>query len=365
MSSKKFRHLLFIIGFGAVFLLSAASVLQNPADTKTPDTADALAGQLEESVTSREIPGYDEYKILAAEKLGYDASAVPSIKTVLAEKLHTGKNEEVTVLCLKAMPVDGSLYGVPVLVLLRGDTVFCEIPAEGSYSENWHLADIDGDGAEEILMQLCVSITGGAGAWQSDIYRLSDCSLERIFSNPERDSPASYDTYFTLHLSEGYICTIGNMCVDFQTSFPYNPAHTTPYFDEAGNLTDEGKECNRVGLPGIDPYFFLFLPVDVDRDGIAEILAAQYTYLWGRADGLGTAFTLLKWENDENEMHIKKAGFDPYPPEKETHPQDAADLRENDKWWETCLNDSGTIAKPDQKSDKNYNHQTTAETDYQ
>lgn len=47
----------------------------------------------------------------------------------------------------------------------------------------------------------------------------------------------------------------------------------------------------------------------MDSDGVSEIMTAQYTYLWGRADSLGAAYTILKWDSDE--MSVVKAGFLP------------------------------------------------------
>ncbi len=41
-------------------------------------------------------------------------------------------------------------------------------------------------------------------------------------------------------------------------------------------------------------------------------MTAQYTYLYGRSDGLGAAYTLLKWDNSMERMYIQKAGYWPY-----------------------------------------------------
>ena len=49
--------------------------------------------------------------------------------------------------------------------------------------------------------------------------------------------------------------------------------------------------------------------MDVDGDGTYEIMTAQYTSLWGRADGVGTAYTILKWNANSKTLDIIKAGF--------------------------------------------------------
>lgn len=274
-----------------------------------------------------ELPGYDDLKILAADKLEYDASTLPFIKTVLAEKLPTEKGREVTVIYYKAMYLDSPAAGIPVLVISREEDALCEVLLEEgfSYWEECHLADVDGDGAEEILMQLCTGYTGGAGAYQTDIYRLTDSGLDKIFSNPEWESNTGFDTGFTLHLSEGSTCTVENIYTDFKTSFTHSHGDDYPYFDEEGSLTDEGRKYNTIGRLGVDPYFHQFLPVDTDGDGVSEILAAQFTYLWSRADGLGAAYTILKWDDDA--MSVSKAGFlsyeaSPEQPESQTRWED-------------------------------------------
>jgi len=88
-----------------------------------------------------------------------------------------------------------------------------------------------------------------------------------------------------------------------------------PYFDEQGHITEYAKERNKgeiYGLLGVDPFFFIFDPVDVDDDGIYEIMTAQFTYLFSRADGVGTAYTILKWNNASETVDVVKAGFWPY-----------------------------------------------------
>lgn len=66
-------------------------------------------------------------------------------------------------------------------------------------------------------MRLCVGYTGGAGAYQTVIYRLSDNGVDKIFSNPEWEEDTFFDTGFALRLSEGFTCTVENIYTDFQT----------------------------------------------------------------------------------------------------------------------------------------------------
>ena len=113
-----------------------------------------------------------------------------------------------------------------------------------------------------------------------------------------------FDDGFTLKLSDGWMYTVENEYTGFSVTFPRKNAQT-PFFDENGVLTDY-YENEGVNL-GVDRYFVLFKPVDADGDGVFEVMTAQYTYLYGRLKGMGTAYTLLKW--DGGAFKVVKAGY--------------------------------------------------------
>ena len=278
-----------------------------------------------------ELPGYDQFKFLAADALGYDHSAVPYIRAALTEKTYTADGAELTLVCYRAMFCNSPLYGIPVLVIIGEDNTSCTVLCGSSYDDEWYLADIDGDGRDELLMQHLTGITGGAGAYESAIYRLTDGGPSKLFGSPDPDGNGYFDTYFSLHLSEGYTHTVQNGSAGFYTVFTRKGPEGNPYFDAEGNLTDEGRENNETDWLNTDPCFYLFKPVDTDGDGIYEIMTAQYTYLYGRADGLGTAYTLLKWDNSMERMYIQKGGYWPY----EDHEDDSQDYYQR---WEEYEN---------------------------
>ncbi len=132
---------------------------------------------------------------------------------------------------------------------------FC---AAVSYDDEWYLADIDGDGRDELLMQHLTGITGGAGAYESAIYRLTDGGPSKLFGSPDPDGNGYFDTYFSLHLSRGYTHTVQNGSAGFTLS-SHAKAWRNPYFDAEGNLTDEGRENNETDWLNTDPCFYLFL----------------------------------------------------------------------------------------------------------
>ena len=51
------------------------------------------------------------------------------------------------------------------------------------------------------------------------------------------------------------------------------------------------------------------LPIDIDKDGIYEIMGRQYVSLVGHSDGIGSATTVLKFNNEISEFVIIETSF--------------------------------------------------------
>ncbi|MBT9780066.1 PSP family protein [Clostridium sp. MCC353] len=254
--------------------------------------------------------GHDPIKAAAAEALGYDESTIPFIETAREMKMRTAEGKDVDIVCLRAMFLDSPICGIPVIAVCTGGSIYARGMSEGSYEDEYFLADITGDGVEEILANHCVSITGGAGFYQSAVYQLDEeNALKTLFRNPDDETGQIFDTGFGLHMSEDYVCTVNNGYTGSQTSFVHSDLKDSPYYDEDGNLTGKGRERNQADLLDPDPCFFIFKPVDTDGDGVYEIMMAQYSYLWGRADSLGSACTILKWSESTQDLYIADSRF--------------------------------------------------------
>ena len=256
-------------------------------------------------------PGDEDLKAAAAGALGYDASTAPYIETAQVMQTRTADGEAVDLVCLRAMFYDSPIYGIPVLAIRSGNGIQTKVLCEGSYEDEFYLADITGDGVDELLASHCVSITGGAGSYQSAIYQLDgSASLKTRFENPDSKTDAAFDTGFGLHMAEDFICTVSNGYTGSQTTFTHSSLKDSPYYDHEGNLTDRGRERNQADLLDTDRGFFIFRPVDTDGDGIYEISTAQYSYLWGRSDSLGSACTILRWNDDPVQpLYVSQARF--------------------------------------------------------
>ena len=254
------------------------------------------------------VDGYDEYKNIVADTLGYDRSIVPYIKTQQVELAFLPDCATAEVILYNASL---SLIGTPVMLIVSDDFLICEMLKEKSLSSSISTADIDGDRYDDILVHHMIGATGGAGAHETAVFRLCDGQLTKIFNYPNRTTDTDFSTGFVLTLSDGYVHTIENSYTSFSCTFYRKIQWENPYFDEQGNMTEYTIEQNKTNWLGVDPYFSIFEPVDIDGDGTFEILTAQYTYLFGRADSVGSAYTILAWDKEKQVMVVKKAGFWP------------------------------------------------------
>jgi hypothetical protein len=263
-----------------------------------------------------EVLGFDEYKVFAAELLGYDKSVIPYIMTRQAEIGLLASGLVSTVIVFEISIYGGAVF-TPVMVIATGDSIICEVLIEGSYYSEFSIADIDGDSYDEILVHHCTGGNGGASSHETAVYKLKESRLQKLFVYPCCDDTGNraesrLDTGFTLALADGWLHTIENKYTGYSLSFVREMTNENLYFDEHGDISAHAVEHNIDKWLGVDPFFFIFDPVDVNGDGIYEIMTAQYTYLWDRADGVGVAYTTLKWNTASDTMDVVKTGFWPY-----------------------------------------------------
>ncbi|MDR1159242.1 MAG: hypothetical protein LBK69_01265 [Syntrophomonadaceae bacterium] len=155
--------------------------------------------------------------------------------------------------------------------------------------------------------------SNGTGDNMYDIRENVNSGSDTNYSAELRDNAAhsvnsglTLGTGFELVLSDGFSYTIENMFTGFSITFVRQ--NFNPYFDENGNLTDIASLINN-NWDGTDPYFHIFKPVDYNNDGIFEIMSAQYCSLWGRNDIIGTAYSLMQWNNEKQSFDIIKNDF--------------------------------------------------------
>ena len=292
-----------------------------------------------EIIHEGEVPGYDEYKVLAAEILDYDVSTVQYIKTQQVETGLLTSGSTSTIILFEVRVFGGSLCHYPVLVIITGEDILCEVLFSSgvSYFSDMALADIDGDGYIEILAHNETGGNGGAGSHNTAVYKLAGNRLKTLFYqgfSGTGDFLAFY-TGFRLTLANGWLHTVENIFTDYCLSFVRELPYGNPFFDEQGNVTEYAQENNLNKWMGVDGHFYIFRPVDIDDDGKYEIMTAQYTFFWGRSDAVGIAFTLLGWNDEYKTMEVIKAGFWPYTDDyiSDSYQEQFQDYREYEENW--------------------------------
>ena len=261
-----------------------------------------------------EVLGFDEYKTLVAELLNYDESIIPYIKTQQAETALLASESVSTIIVFEVFNY-GGICNTPVIVIDTNGDIICEVLIEESYSSGFSIADVDGGGYAEILMHHCTGGNGGASTYETTIYKLDNDTLLKLFYFPGfdvDDTLSEFDTGFTLTLADGWLHTVENKYTGYSLAFIRTMTEGNPYFDEHGNIKAYAVEHNIDKYLQVDPFFYVFDPVDLDNDGIYEILTAQYTSLWGRSDSVGAAYTILKWNTAQKTMEVVRTGFWPY-----------------------------------------------------
>ncbi|MDR1616337.1 MAG: hypothetical protein LBR98_04935 [Syntrophomonadaceae bacterium] len=285
-----------------------------------------------------ELSGYDEYKQLTVQYLNYSPELIPRLRVYQAEtgNLAAGLNNTAVIL-LGLLSEDNPFYYTPLIFIDAGNETLCKELINGAYFTEFYLADIDGDRGDEIIIYNETEAKSESNSRAVSIFKWENGDLVNIFyhnGNPDvisgytdtagnnansipesRDNAGNknsrtvftLDTGFELVLSDSFLYTIENRFTDFSITFVRQ--NLNPYFEEDGNLTDVAPLINNGQWDGIDPCFNIFKPVDYNNDGIFEIMAAQYCSLWGRADNIGTAYSLMQWDNEKYSFDIIKSDF--------------------------------------------------------
>lgn len=180
------------------------------------------------------------------------------------------------------------------------DLTYNTIP--GAYSENLYLNDIDGDSIEEIILHQCVGMSGGAGSYIARVFKIENDEIKEIFCSSNNDAKKYWNTGFSGHPEDNYTFIIANnntgYCEEYKVSTNRPDRH-----DESGNAVSHREIM-------VDS-FNLFLPKDIDSDGICEIYCRQYTSDWGHADYIGDAISILKFNAEKQEFEVVDAWFEP------------------------------------------------------
>ena len=193
------------------------------------------------------------------------------------------------------------------LAIVMNDVLFVEDISKQTpgYTGDIELCDFDGDGDKEILLQECISMTGGAGGYLSRVFDFDNGKLVEMFSF-DIGGNKRFDTGFSITILEDRKFKIENKFTQYSDVFSLNNRKDDYYlywYDK------DGKPIQNEIL--VDS-FCDFLPTDVEGDGVWEIACRQYVSLIGHSDGIGAAKTILKYNPVSSAFEVFQTDFEVY-----------------------------------------------------
>ncbi len=179
----------------------------------------------------------------------------------------------------------------------------------GAYSEDLYLADLDGDGVDEIIVHRFVGASCGGGAYISQIFKFDDTYpyFHRIFNSQSEDS---FYTGFASTLKNNFKIEIKNVFTGYKTVLDFGDTadkYYSLYWDESGTPL-----IDKYGYVSSRSFFSEFYPEDTDKDGIYEIVCLQYHSLIDNSDCIGYAKSVLKYNEEYKTFVVIDAEFIPY-----------------------------------------------------
>jgi len=173
--------------------------------------------------------------------------------------------------------------------------------ASKSFEDDLFLCDIDGDSIQEIILQQCLGLSGGAGSYLSRVFRVEEETITEIFTTSANNNYFDFDTGFDSAFLEDKKLLITNETVNYQIVLDISSRYRDEFFDSSG-------KCARDIHIWCDS-FYEFIPKDIDNDNIYEIVCKQYVSLDGHADGIGYAISVLKYNAEAEQFEIIEASF--------------------------------------------------------
>ncbi len=158
------------------------------------------------------------------------------------------------------------------------------------------LADVDGDGIQEILVHHNTGGCGGFGSYHTFVLKVENNEIQILF-----DNWCEFDTGFESRFLGGYQLEVKNNITGYTLVYDIKERYGE-YIDGSSKLPDDSFAVDS---------FYVFEPKDVDDDGISEILCKQYTSIRSHADYTGTACSVLKFNNKTQVFEVIDAWYEP------------------------------------------------------
>ncbi len=175
------------------------------------------------------------------------------------------------------------------------------------YDINMELCDVDGNPDVEIVLNVDLGGVGGMGSYLSRVFDFKDGQIIEMFSSIDNNGN-DFDTGFSIEILNDRRFKIKNKftgyCEEFVDSRTGKDDKYSIYwwYDPATGKTKD------ISL-WVDS-FYQFSPIDIDQNGVYEILCRQYVCLIDHSDGIGSVKTILKYDINSNEFKIINTEFE-------------------------------------------------------
>lgn len=174
------------------------------------------------------------------------------------------------------------------------------------YASAMTFCNIDGDVAQEIVLQQTVGMSGGAGHYESRIFKIENDSVVVLFNAETYDEKLErnvvFDTGFEHEFLKNKILKIKNRFTQYSLEIDVSQKYIDSFFDEQGMpIRETTLWCDT---------FFEFSAVDIDNDAIFEIVCSQYVSLDTHASGVGVAKSILKYNTETKSFDVIDADFE-------------------------------------------------------
>lgn len=226
--------------------------------------------------------GLDGYQIAQSVKGRFDdSSSVESRAHLLKQKVDTDKIE---------------VYNSYLAVESKSKVLFKKLP--DCMGNGIEIADIDGNGKDEIIVQNTIGASGGVGQFASYIFEVND-NIDEIFYSA---NTSPFDTGFEVVFDDNSPIVIKNVFTGYEKALDNSKEKDLNiFFDEEGKvIKTEDISCDS---------FYRFYPKDVDDDGVYEIVAVQYVSLYGHSDGIGFAESVLRYNTATKQFDVVDTRF--------------------------------------------------------
>lgn len=291
---------------------SKTKVPQDVYDANTSNESKYNQQTLSKDIILTSDPNRSEWMSIDLSEAGLSNLTLGCVENGYIIKDNTEEQKKSAVYIFCDYAVSNNMYHIPYLVVALSDKVLIKDLSDGnkysgSYYDVLSLADVDGDGTHEIIVQQTVGMSGGAGSYISRIFKVNGDKIQEMFTSVSQDpsdaGQSIWNTGFTSEFLSNRKLKIINGFTDYNIIIDISKKYTEDFFDKDG----KGPLSLSISCDSFNE----FSPKDVDDDGVYEIVCSQYVSLADHSDYIGDAKTVLRYNVKLQMFEVIQSEFIP------------------------------------------------------